>query len=561
MKTYCFYLGRGTGDPVVSALFTTKFELFDVIYFVEMFNELITILDTSFAGQFHTKDGFSYITFTADDTIADVLVGQFYNAMANNFPFLEIKLIPDFVDDITPEYELASTELVQHHNFVLPINLYPEFKTDTLAPLINTFLNFPPEDRIIVQAVMQPIKDTAMLHWKFSRNVRWHNFFEKFNAKYWFKKEALSKIEEKIKDKSKCVMYKTTVRLAAYRQVEPDDPKRLKTRKILKERLSALVGGYSQLSDPDLNILQPTPVVYGERALKPLKKRDFGHTMILSHQEMATVWHPTGEIKNTFRTLASHIAPPPELPYDQKDPNISFFGQTNFRDTSTRFGFSQSDRKKHLYIVGKSGSGKSCLLQLLVKNDMESGKGVAVIDPHGDLIDHLIHLVPKNRVNDVIILDPSDKDFPACFNPMAWVPENLRMQVTLGIVEIFHKLFGGAWHDQLELLIRYMSFALLSTHNATLLSVEKMLVDENYRLAVAGEVSDDGVRNFWLHEFPDWASQHQGDTITPLLDVLGQFLSTDMIRNIVAQPVNKFDLRSIMDSKKILFVKVSKGLL
>ncbi len=273
------------------------------------------------------------------------------------------------------------------------------------------------------------------------------------------------------------------------------------------------------------------------------------------------VCNPNDRVPNTLKIQANHAAPPFNLPKNLGDPNISFFGKANFRGFDSEFGFSRPDRRRHLYIVGKSGCGKSCMLQLLAKSDMEHGHGLAVIDPHGDLVNDLLKLVPKNRIQDVIILDPADRDFPASFNPLAWVPEATRTSVALGIVEIFHKLFGDSWNDHLDQLLRYAANALLSTHDATILSIPKLLTDERYRTTVAGAVSDEGLRSFWFHEYPEWAEKHDGDAVTPLLDVLNRFLASDLIRNIVGQPVNRFDFRSIIDSNKILLVKVSKGLL
>jgi len=561
MKTYCINLGRVTSEPVSGMLITLKYDMWSWSFFTELLRELITIFDTRFAGQFHNEDGNAYVTFTADDVAADLLVGMMYSEMSFNLGCMEIKQVPDFIENINlKEVELASTELVQSRDFIYPINTGADFKTDALQPLIAVIGNCQPEDRVIVQVVMQPIKDNALLHWKMARHRRFQDVIRRFNAKYWFKKGVLEELDKRINDKAKGIMYRTTIRLAAYKKCVQTEKDRRGVRDELKEKLSALVGGYGQFSDPDLNILKPTPVVYGERALRPIKNRSFGHIMLLGYQELASVWHPHDGFATT-KKLVIHSPVPPEVPRNTKEKKVAVFGRSNYRDSDVEFGFSRPDLRKHLYVIGKSGMGKSCLLQLLIQNDMREGHGVAVIDPHGDLVDSILRLVPKERVNDVMILDPADRDFPASFNPLAWVPEKQRLQVTLGIVETFRKLMSGGWNDQLESLIRYVASALISTKNATMLSIERLLSDEQYRIAVATSVSDEGIKNFWLHEYSSWAEKHQGDAVVPLRDGLTQFLASDMIRNVVAQPVNKFDFRSIIDNKRILLVKVSKGLL
>ncbi|MGI6524154.1 MAG: type IV secretory system conjugative DNA transfer family protein [Bdellovibrionota bacterium] len=517
--------------------------------------------DPFFPALFLPRKGVCYIALTTDDASADLLVQSFYSALEFTFPGVEIHEGPDFIDEITPDMELASTELYFKRSFIYPTTTGKTLKVNPLAPLANTMINFPPEDRVIVQTIITPLKDDAFLQFYIARSRAIDRFTHKFEAKYWFKRDAVPYIHEKIEEKCKSRIYQVTIRLAAFKECEQTPAAKKEMRELLKKRLHSMIGAYAILNDSDLNTYLPTPVVYGERALKPLKNRTFGRKVLLSPIELAAAWHPTGDFSNMPKVLSRHYAPPPDMPQEEGDPNVCFFARTNYRETKVPFGFSRPDRRKHLYVLGKSGTGKSCMLQLLIKNDMENGHGVGVIDPHGDLISNLLKLVPKNRVDDVIILDPSDRDFPASFNPLAWVPEPLRTPVTLGIVAIFRKLLGERWNEHIDYLVRVTVLALLSTHDATLLSIPKILTDEKYRATVASAVSDDGIRKFWLYAFDSWSEDHQADAIIPLIDVLRHFLSSDMIRNIVGQPVNRFDFRSIMDDKKILLVKVSKGLL
>ena len=189
------------------------------------------------------------------------------------------------------------------------------------------------------------------------------------------------------------------------------------------------------------------------------------------------------------------------------------------------------------------------------------GKGVGVLDPHGDLVDNVLKCIPKNRIKDVIIFDPADTKFPISFNPLADVPPELKIRVTIGFIEIFKKLFGANWTPRLEHVLRYTTLALLDTPGTTILSILKMLTDKNYRQTIVRNIQDNVVKNFWVNEFAGWSEKFDNEAITPLLNKVGQFVSTNMIRNIVGQPEDKVNFREIMDNKKILLMKVSKGIL
>jgi len=201
------------------------------------------------------------------------------------------------------------------------------------------------------------------------------------------------------------------------------------------------------------------------------------------------------------------------------------------------------------------------MLELLVKRDILAGKGVGVLDPHGDLVDNILRIIPKERMDDVVYFDPGDIDFPIAFNPLEQVDDKYKMQITIGFIDIFKKLFGDNWSDRLEHVLRYTTLALLDSPNTTVLSILKMLSDKNYRQTIVARIQDSVVKNFWVNEFAGWSEKFDSEAITPLLNKVGQLVSTNMIRNVIGQPNNTFNIRDIMDGKKILLMKVSKGLL
>jgi type IV secretory pathway TraG/TraD family ATPase VirD4 len=170
-------------------------------------------------------------------------------------------------------------------------------------------------------------------------------------------------------------------------------------------------------------------------------------------------------------------------------------------------------------------------------------------------------MIPKERIKDVVYFDPGDTEFPIAFNPIENVDEKFKMQITRGFIDIFKKLFGDNWSDRLEHVLRYTTLALLDSPNTTVMSILKMLSDKNYRQTIISRIQDSVVKNFWVNEFAGWSEKFDAEAITPLLNKVGQLVSTNMIRNIVGQPKNTFDIRDIMDGEKILLMKVSKGLL
>ncbi len=257
--------------------------------------------------------------------------------------------------------------------------------------------------------------------------------------------------------------------------------------------------------------------------------------------------------------------PPPDLPalgkVDAKD--VSFIGRSNYvaalEEKKFVFGIKRVDRRRHLYIVGKSGVGKSKLLELLMRQDVAQGKGLCIIDPHGDVIEEVLNFVPKERIEDVCIIDPSDTDYPSSFNPLSNVDPGLKHQLTQGLIEVLEKQFGANWTPRLEHVFRFTCLALLDYPHATMRGMISMLTDRAYRQKVVEYIQDDMVKRFWAIEFADWSEKFDTDAIIPLVNKLGQFLSDPMLRNIFGQKENKIDLEKLMNGEKIIFINLSKG--
>ncbi|MDA1038645.1 MAG: type IV secretion system DNA-binding domain-containing protein [bacterium] len=264
--------------------------------------------------------------------------------------------------------------------------------------------------------------------------------------------------------------------------------------------------------------------------------------------------------------VARRHEPPDTLPTNQDTApeDISLFGKTNYSSgySSTRyvFGMKRKDRRRHLYVIGKSGVGKTKLLELLLRADIHFGYTVGIIDPHGDLINSMLEFIPENRIQDVCVIDPSDRDFPVAFNPIANVAEEDKHMVTDSIIEIFKKQFASDWSPRIEHLLRFASLAMIDYPDGTLNGVVSLLSSGPFRGKVIEHIKDSVVRRFWAIEFPEWSQRYDAEAVSPLLNKFGQLLTDPLMRNIFGQKNSKVDLYDIMQTKKILLVNLSKGL-
>ena len=217
--------------------------------------------------------------------------------------------------------------------------------------------------------------------------------------------------------------------------------------------------------------------------------------------------------------VIKYAPPPPELPiYGKIDPaDVSYFGRTNYvaalEEKRFIFGIKRADRRRHMYIIGKSGVGKSKFLELLLRQDIAYGHGCCLIDPHGDVIEAMLDFVPKERIDDVVIIDPSDAGYPASFNPLANIDSGFKHQLAQGLIEVLEKQFGANWTPRLEHVFRFTCLALLDYPHATMRGMISMLTDRNYRQHVVDYIEDDMVRRFWAIEFADWSEKFDTDAI------------------------------------------------
>jgi energy-coupling factor transporter ATP-binding protein EcfA2 len=239
---------------------------------------------------------------------------------------------------------------------------------------------------------------------------------------------------------------------------------------------------------------------------------------------------------------------------------ITFFAKTDARGQQVPFGIKAKDRTKHVYVIGKTGMGKSTLLENMAVQDIKNGNGLAFIDPHGATAETLLEYIPEERVKDVLYFAPFDTANPISFNVMEDVGPDKRHLVVSGLMSVFKKIWVDAWSARMEYILSNTLLALLEYPDSTLLGVNRMLSDKHYRKKVVENIKDPAVKSFWVDEFANYNERYMQEAGDAIKNKIGQFTSNPLIRNIVGQPHSSFDLRQVMDGKKILIANLSKGL-
>ncbi len=330
-----------------------------------------------------------------------------------------------------------------------------------------------------------------------------------------------------------------------------------------KIKLREIAGSFKQFNIPQLNGFKIGQYIKGKEAIDRYRHRVIDDSFVLNVEELATIYHlPNMSVStpNIYWVKSRKLEPPVDLPIVGKErEELTTLGRTNFRGIKKTFGIKTLDRRRHMYIIGKTGMGKTTLLENMIFSDIQAGKGVGVIDPHGDLADAVLNYVPPERTNDVILFDPSDRDFPIAFNMLETADPALNTIIASGLVGIFKKIYADSWGPRLEHILRNTILSLLEYPNTTMLGITRILQDRDFRRKVVRKIEDPVVKAFWEKEFEVMQDRMRVEAISPILNKVGQFLASPIIRNIVGQPKSTVNLRFAMDRGKIIIVNLSKG--
>lgn len=341
----------------------------------------------------------------------------------------------------------------------------------------------------------------------------------------------------------------------------------------LESFVSGIAGTYGGLGMGEGNQFKLRKVMLTKNAfIQRAKNRTFSHferrLQIMNAPELATLWHPTGKvmagIKNIQwgKTLSGE--PPPSLPTinnltEAEKQKTNFFARTEFKNEETIFGVKEVDRRRHIYIIGKTGAGKSTLIANMAIDDIRRNRGIGIIDPHGDLAETILEFIPKRRMNDVVYLEPFDTTRPFSLNVLEVKHKQHKDLVSSGIVAIFGKLYADSWGPRLEYILRNTIMTLLELPEATLADALRLLSDKKWRDKQLESVTDEVLYNFWKYEFDLYSDKLRTDAISPIQNKIGQFVSSRMIRPIIGSTKSTIDLQQIMDEGKILILNLSQG--
>jgi hypothetical protein len=480
---------------------------------------------------------------------------------------------------------VATAELILTDNEFLPIKTFQSFEVDPLAGITAALSKLSKQDEEIwFQILARPVAD------------EWHSRSARFIARLksgfgtttssggwiWFAQilEALWKPPEggpgstttremserdktrvaEAEKKSQKLGYEVKIRLA-YLGSSPDSA---------RAQINAVASAFKQFNSTNLNgfRLNANPS-FKREDLQKYSARYFADSgFVLNIEELASVFHlphTNVETPNVVWANSKTAEPPTKLPLltgeHSHDDQISAFGLTNFRGLQQQFGMYRSDRSRHVYIIGQTGTGKSGLLELLALSDIYHTQGYAIIDPHGDFAVNNLRFIPANRIKDVVYFNPADTAFPLGFNPMEVYDPSQRNNISSEIIGVLKRMFGESWGPRLEYILRYTILALLEYPDTTMLDITRMLTDKKFRDKVLAEVKDTVVLQFWRVEFASWNDKFVAEAIAPVLNKVGAFVANPIIRNIIGQPKSTFNIRQIMDEGKILVVNLSKGLI
>lgn len=548
---------------------------------------------------------------------ASLVESQLYG----QFPDAEIEHAPSDLFEPKEGETLFVADLTLTEPEVFPIKRYPQFSDlgsrqtiDTIAGVTSTLVRYPkPGMRGHIQVVLSPLHD----HRYRRRALKFVPFLEKGISKHWpayanlfasthlargWRKLALFPLDmllggfrvwfsgvksktsvslltgvvsestdhqEELQasmrsheredsataaaDKVNRLLFTANVRIAV---IAPSDAKVAAIAK-LKE----IAGSFRQFALPQCN-------AFAVAAMREEKTLPVGFSTtpyVLSAEEIATLWHiPNILVKtpNIDWVVAKKLEPPVNLPIPGiTDPpeNLTILGESVFHGQRLPFGIKRDDRRRHIYVIGKTGMGKSTLLENMIRNDVDSGKGIGVIDPHGDLIEAILRFIPKHRSNDVVLFDPSDREFPISFNMLECPNPDQRSLICSGLMSVFTKLWPEAFSGRMEHILRNTLLALLENEGSSMLGILRMFGDDAFKDKIVSKITDPVVKSFWVTEYAGWSDKYRTEAVAAIQNKIGQLLTTPLIRNIVGQVKSTLDIRHAMDTGKIVLVNLSKG--
>lgn len=481
-------------------------------------------------------------------SVPERLLEYFKGAIQASYPEAVIeKVNVDPVDHfLVKDRQLALASLKLKNHDYLPLKTYQDFQDiDPLSTLMSTLSKNEGDDTILIQLLLA-------------------NNFGLWPANHGLSAEQLAEHPQQalIKLKSEQRQLKAAFKIA----VATDNHQRSKL------LLSNIAAAYQATSKSESNeLLLKKYHLWKNLFLKTMKQRSFNlsPTLSLSVDELATLYHfpsqKLSNIKNISWGKRILGEAPENLPIvsaetaEEIKEQINIIGETVYKNHEVKYGLLNADRRRHVYVIGKTGTGKSTLLANMAINDLKHNKGLCVIDPHGDLVETLLDFIPKHRINDVVYFDPADTERTVQIN--LFEGENVvhRELIASGIISVFKKLYGYSWGPRLEYILRNCLLTLLKSEKAKLSDILDLLTDEKFREKVVSKLDDPILKNFWVNEYNKMHDRQRQEQIASILNKVGQFVSSPLVRNVVNTTESSFSIEKLMNEGKILLVNLSQG--
>jgi hypothetical protein len=508
------------------------------------------------------------IPFSLELAIIDQMVHFFLSVPTRYQAFVESQLIaqyPKALIAVSKDYmpgllenrgTVAVGQMKLTHGYLYPLKTFSEFKdVDPLSSILGMLSKSQPGDMASVQFLLLPIGNGWQRSGRYAATGKYKDSSGTEHA------NPYAKV---ITDKIALEGYKVAIRLAV------NSPTKQRSEHLLHQ----IANSFSSFNNPSGNrfIFRPTYLWQTGRLIKAMllrSKRFMPMRQILNVGEIATMYHFPGAKLSTIHNVSWHkviLSEPPEiLPIaegmtPEEKTEVNFFARTEYKNRMMTFGIKANDRRRHMYIIGKTGTGKSTMIANLAISDIRNRKGICIVDPHGDLCETVLDYIPSYRINDVINMDPSDLDYSFSMNPLEVTDDYQRELVVSGIVAVFRKIYGNSWGPRMEYILRNTLMTAAHLPNPTLLMVTELLTNASFRKrSVTNYVTDPVLRTFWLVEFENMNPRLQTDAISPILNKVGQFLTSRFIRNILQNPKSTIDLETVMNEGKILLCNLSQG--
>jgi hypothetical protein len=514
---------------------------------------------------------------------AGFIKGQVYA----QYPTAEITEIEDYVASSAnwgSDIHVSAGEVTLEREFIFPLKTFKDFEVDPLSGITGAISGLQGDEEAWVQFIGRPYPNLwQKIAQKYISDLRaegggshggfWSGFVGIFSG------ILRSFLDTLTYDPTKPVqpLKPTTVRLEPFQEEEI----RMVDEKSQKQGFQMAIRILAKSSDPNraVQLFEGISASFRQYATAHLnaftlnlskqatdvfthiKERylSIDHETILSIEEMASLYHlpnTTGTSTSLFVTTAGKLPPPVDLPINEG----ALFAQTNYRGQSQVFGLRQEDKRRHAYIIGRTGTGKTSLMRNMIMSDIMNGEGVGLIDPHGETADFILDHIPAHRVDDVIYFNPGDVEFPIGFNPIYVKDKTQRDLVADNIIGVFKKYFDS-WGPRLEYILYNTVLTALDSQGTTLLSIQRMLTDKEYRKRVLSHVKDPMILRFWREEYAmiEENKKMLSDTVAPIQNKIGRYLSPRITRNILGQTKSTFNIREMIDSKKIFIANLSKG--